>query len=80
VPRLREVPAALLNQTERSAGSARGTGGMYSKLCAGREASKNGVETWLIKGDEPNVLLDVAAGTALGTVIEPKTAKKGNRR
>jgi glutamate 5-kinase len=69
VPRLRRVDAAWLTRVGKGAGSARGTGGMYSKLIAAREAGARGIETWLAKGDHPNVLLAVAAGEAVGTRI-----------
>ena len=70
IKRVEKVSEAALKQVAASPGSLRGTGGMYSKLKAAKEASKNGIETWLVKGDEPNVLIDVAQNAPIGTVIE----------
>ena len=51
-------------------GSARGTGGMYSKLLAAQMASKNGIETFLVKGDLPSILVSLAKGGSHGTRIK----------
>ena len=77
VPRLPKVTSSLLSLVEPQAKSARGTGGMYSKLKAAHEASNQGIETWLVKGDLPNVLLDVAQDRTVGTLIESR--KKASR-
>ena len=50
--------------------NSRGTGGMYSKLLAAQMASKNGVETFLVKGDLPSVLVELAKGAIIGTRIK----------
>jgi glutamate 5-kinase len=63
------VPKAVLQQTGRSTGSSRGSGGMYSKLMAAVEAGRKGVETWLVRGDHPDVLLRVARNEVVGTRI-----------
>lgn len=52
------------------AGGSRGTGGMYSKLLAAQMASKNKVETFLVKGDLPSVLINLAKGVNIGTRIK----------
>jgi glutamate 5-kinase len=72
IHRLPGVTSQLLSQVKPAAGTTRGTGGMYSKLAAAREAGEQGIETCLVKGDYPSVLLDVALGKAVGTVIEAK--------
>jgi glutamate 5-kinase len=70
VPSIPAVTAPLLKQlTPGAAGTARGTGGMYSKLLAAREASKSGIPTWLVRGDTPGVLAQLAAGAPIGTRI-----------
>lgn len=56
----------------------RGTGGMLSKIIAAKIASDSGVRTHLVKGDETNVLLEIASGHLLGTTIHGKT--RGKRR
>lgn len=49
------------------AGSARGSGGMASKLGAARIASWSGVEAVIAKADRPDVLVEAVAGAAVGT-------------
>lgn len=44
-------------------------GGMASKLQSAREAAARGIDTWITKGDAPNVLLRIAAGEAVGTRV-----------
>lgn len=46
-----------------------GTGGMYSKLLAAREANRAKVTTHLVRGDLPNNLLHIASGRPVGTQI-----------
>jgi glutamate 5-kinase len=76
IRQLHGVTPGLLKQVGgQSAGSnakGRGTGGMFSKLKAAKEASKNGIETVLVKGDLNSVLLQVADNSFEGTVIEPQ--------
>jgi glutamate 5-kinase len=52
-----------------AAGSSRGTGGMASKLGAAKLATDAGIETWLVKGDSPQVLLQIAKNQSIGTRI-----------
>ena len=53
-----------------SAGSARGSGGMSSKVAAAKMAAWSGVRTVIAAADRPNVLLDALAGSAgVGTVV-----------
>lgn len=58
-----------------SGGSSRGTGGMFSKLSAAQEASKKGIETWLVKGDLPQVLTRIAVNEQVGTQVLVGKAK-----
>jgi glutamate 5-kinase len=64
---LDRVSSTLLSSTEKRAGSSRGTGGMYSKLKAAQEATQSSIETWLVKGDVPNILPRVARNERIGT-------------
>lgn len=66
---LSEISQSLLRKVERTAGSSHGTGGMYSKLVAAREATRGGVETWLVRGDLNDVLCLVAKDRTVGTRI-----------
>lgn len=49
--------------------SLRGTGGMYSKLLAAKNASKSKIITHLMRGDRPLGLIQLAEGCAIGTRI-----------
>lgn len=69
VPHLSRVTSADLDRAGKVGGSARGTGGMYSKLAAAHYAQSQGIATWLVQGDLPNVLLQVARGESVGTSI-----------
>jgi glutamate 5-kinase len=69
VPTLARVTPSQLASVDSASGSRRGTGGMYSKLLAARTAQSKGIETWLVRGDRPGVLLEVAEGGDVGTRI-----------
>ncbi len=69
VPALAQVSAKLLSATQPVGGTQRGTGGMYSKLLAAREAGKSGIPSYLVKGDTPGVLEALAAEKPIGTRI-----------
>jgi glutamate 5-kinase len=73
IRRLPEVNTHLLAKTTPSSGTTRGTGGMYSKLKAASEASSDGIETWLVKGDIPSILIHVAQNHPVGTQIGGNT-------
>lgn len=49
------------------AGSQRGTGGMRTKLAAARIAVPAGVRTYLLNGEDPEILYDLLDGMALGS-------------
>lgn len=70
ISHLTSITKKDLQKSGLRGGSSRGTGGMYSKLLAAQLASKNGIETFLVKGDLPSVLLDLAKGINHGTRIK----------
>ena len=74
---LKSVSPRLLSGLDRGAGSSRGTGGMFSKLSAAKDASQQGIQTWLVQGDVPSILIEVARDADVGTRID---AAKGRRR
>lgn len=76
IPEVRGVSPAILKLASRASGSGRGTGGMASKLLAAQEAGKKGIETWMGRGDQPRILLELAAGSGGGTRIFPPARKK----
>jgi glutamate 5-kinase len=63
------------------AGTARGSGGMASKLAAAKIASWSGVRTVIAASHRPGVLADAAAGHAgVGTVVLPRSNKLTARK
>jgi glutamate 5-kinase len=72
IPHVPEVRAADLNRAGRGSSSARGTGGMYSKMLAAREANENRITTHLVRGDYPQNLLLLAQGANVGTQVGGK--------
>lgn len=53
----------------RKTKSSQGTGGMHSKLLAADQAQRQGIVVHLVRGDQPNNLLTIAAGSSIGTQI-----------
>ena len=66
VPEVREIDDALM-ATASGAGSSRGTGGMLTKLSAGRIATGVGADMYIVNGKNPDVLYDLLEGKAVGT-------------
>jgi len=72
ISELHGVSMKLLAQTPLATGTTRGTGGMHSKLRAAQEATQNKIDTWLVKGDRPSVLVEIAKNLPVGTRISSK--------
>lgn len=72
IDELRQVTPSLIREIAGGPGSSRGTGGMFSKLTAAREASLRGVDTSLVQGDLGWVLTDLASGKPIGTLVPGK--------
>ena len=66
VPEVTEIDDALM-ATATGAGSSRGTGGMITKLTAGRVALAAGADMYIVSGRNPDVLYDLMEGKAAGT-------------
>src|SRR5581483_6637150 len=63
------------------AGSARGSGGMASKLTAAKIAAWSGVRAVIAAADRPSVLADAVAGNpGVGTVFVPRSARLPARK
>ena len=62
------------------AGSAIGRGGMLTKVLAARRAAGSGASTVIAWGREPDVLLRLAAGEAIGTALVAATPKLAARK
>jgi glutamate 5-kinase len=70
----------LLDVAATAPGSARGSGGMASKLSAARMASWSGVRAVVAAAARPDVLVDVVAGRAVGTTFQPSSRRLSARK
>ena len=61
-------------------GSAHGRGGMITKILAAKRAAASGASTVIAWGREPDVLLRLAAGEAIGTALAASTPKMAARK
>lgn len=79
---LRSVRAGdpALEGISGGAGSAIGRGGMLTKVLAAKRAAGSGADTVIAWGREPDVLLRLAAGEAIGTELLATTAKMAARK
>jgi glutamate 5-kinase len=62
------------------AGSAIGRGGMLTKIHAAKRAARSGANTVIASGREPDVLMRLAAGEAIGTHLAAATATLAARK
>ena len=62
------------------AGSSIGRGGMITKILAARRAAGSGVSTVIAWGREPDVLLRLCEGEAIGTLLIARTPKQQARK
>ncbi len=62
------------------AGSSIGRGGMITKILAAKRAAGSGASTVIAWGREPDVLLRLAGGDALGTLLVAQTQKTQARK
>jgi glutamate 5-kinase len=69
-----------LERMAGGAGSAIGRGGMLTKVLAGKRAASSGASTVIAWGREKDVLLRLAAGESIGTVLVATTAKLAARK
>jgi glutamate 5-kinase len=69
-----EIPAGhVLDADVGGAGTARGSGGMASKLAAARIAAWSGVTTVIARASRPRVLLDaIDEAPSVGTIVRPQ--------
>ena len=64
---------AHLEKMAGGAGSHIGSGGMLTKILAAKRAARSGAHTVIASGREPNVLLRLAQGEAIGTQLIAST-------
>jgi glutamate 5-kinase len=69
-----------LEQMAGGAGSSIGRGGMLTKVLAAKRAARSGTSTVIAWGREPDVLLRLAAGEAIGSALVAGTAKLAARK
>ncbi|MBB4845327.1 glutamate 5-kinase [Paucibacter oligotrophus] len=69
-----------LEQMAGGAGSSLGRGGMITKILAAKRAAGSGANTVIAWGREPDVLLRLAAGEAIGTALLASTPKLAARK
>jgi glutamate 5-kinase len=62
------------------AGSALGKGGMLTKVLAARRAARSGAHTVIASGAEPDVLLRLARGERIGTLLTAQTVPLAARK
>ena len=62
------------------AGSSLGKGGMITKILAAKRAAGSGAATVIAWGREPDALLRLAQGEAIGTLLVAQTAKQQARK
>ena len=69
-----------LERMAGGAGSALGRGGMLTKILAAKRAAGSGANTVIAWGREPDVLLRLARGEAIGTALIANTPKLAARK
>jgi glutamate 5-kinase len=69
-----------LERMAGGAGSAIGRGGMITKVLAAKRAARSGAGTVIAWGGEPDVLLRLGAGEAIGTALWAATPKIAARK
>jgi glutamate 5-kinase len=74
-----EVDAALESMAG-GAGTARGSGGMASKLVAAKMAAWSGVRTVIAAADAPDVVAQAVAGHPVGTSFAPRATRLSSRK
>ena len=70
----------LLEVSASAPGTARGSGGMASKLSAARMASWSGVRATIAAATRPDVLVDAVAGRKVGTTFQPSSRRLPARK
>ena len=71
-PRLEEIAGGT--------GSTIAKGGMLTKVLAAKRAARSGAQTVIASGHEPDVLIRIAAGEAVGTLLTAQTTPLAARK
>jgi len=79
IEEIAEVDAAL-ESVAGGSGTARGSGGMASKLAAAKIAAWSGVRAVIAAADAPGVVVGALQGDAVGTAIQPRSTRLPSRK
>jgi glutamate 5-kinase len=79
IPLVDRVDAEIEGLVTDTAGNL-GTGGMVTKIEAAKLATSSGVAVIIANGREPDIILRLAAGEAVGTYFSPATSKLESRQ
>ncbi len=82
--------ASIINHVERitsdienlagGSGSAVGTGGMYSKILAAKQAADHGIPVVIMSGKKSGLLTKLLSGKKVGTYFEPKKQRMSSKQ
>jgi glutamate 5-kinase len=72
--------AQLYQVASHDSSSGLGQGGMVTKVRAAELAARSGAATWIAAGREAQILLRMAAGEPLGTVVHPASGRLVSRK
>lgn len=75
-----QAGALELERMAGGVGSNIGRGGMLTKVLAAQRAARSGAHTVIVSGREPNVLLRLAQGEAIGTTLLAETPTLAARK
>ncbi|MBI2909256.1 MAG: glutamate 5-kinase [Chloroflexi bacterium] len=79
IPRVEKIDATIEALAGDTAGG-KGIGGMITKIQAAKLATASGVAVAIVSGYEPNVLLRLVDGEAIGTLFLPASSKRESRQ
>lgn len=80
IPVIHEIDDQVMQLAGASSSSAQGTGGMYTKLQAARLATASGVVAVIASLGEPDVLIRLVKGEAIGTLFTTNTTPLESRK
>jgi glutamate 5-kinase len=79
IPRVSKIDSNI-EQLAANTSSRLGTGGMTTKIEAAKLATASGVTVVIADGRQPDVILKLAAGEAIGTRFTPASSKLESRK
>jgi len=79
IKRVEKINASIESLAGRSS-SGRGTGGMATKMEAAKLATTSGVAVVIANGQEPDVIVRLAKGDAIGTFFQPVASRLESRK